>query len=330
MTKERQEQEEQKDSKEIHQPHDKYFKAVFKKPVVVRDFIQAHIPKEIIKKVDLKSISLTNASFVKDNEDMGALYSDLVFKAKISGRDSYIYFLIEHQRTQDNTMPLRILEYNVELMKQHLEDTETDKLPIILNVCIQNGETKYTGPLNFIDMFEEPELAESWLFRNYYVVDLCSTEDSEILKHKKAALAELVLKLGGLRKFYSWYKQNESVWVSLSENVDIKYLQRSIRYISTRESIHKEKIFKLLSKAGPKNRKAMMTVARQIKEEGIKEGLLKGKREGLLKGKREGIQERNLSIAKSMLLDKEPYEKIMRWTGLSKKEIEKLALELTS
>jgi predicted transposase/invertase (TIGR01784 family) len=46
----------------------------------------------------------------------------------------------------------------------------------------------------------------------------------------------------------------------------------------------------------------------------------KGREEGLQKGR----EERNLEIARSMLGDKEPIEKTMKWTGLSKLEIEAL------
>jgi predicted transposase/invertase (TIGR01784 family) len=41
-------------------------------------------------------------------------------------------------------------------------------------------------------------------------------------------------------------------------------------------------------------------------------------------GKQEGIQEEKLQVAKSMLQDKEPIDKIAKWTGLSKGEVEKL------
>ena len=50
-----------------------------------------------------------------------------------------------------------------------------------------------------------------------------------------------------------------------------------------------------------------------------------GKEEGKGEGKEEGRKEEKLALAKHMLLDQEPIEKIIRWTGLSKEEIETLA-----
>lgn len=48
------------------------------------------------------------------------------------------------------------------------------------------------------------------------------------------------------------------------------------------------------------------------------------KAEGKIEGKAEGKIEEKIEIAKQMKKEKEPIEKIMRYTGLSKEEIEKL------
>ena len=49
------------------------------------------------------------------------------------------------------------------------------------------------------------------------------------------------------------------------------------------------------------------------------------RKEGKEEGKEEGRKEEKLALAKHMLLDQEPIEKIIRWTSLSKEEIETLA-----
>ena len=59
----------------------------------------------------------------------------------------------------------------------------------------------------------------------------------------------------------------------------------------------------------------------QAKKEGIEEGEAKGKAEGKAEGKIEG----KLEIAKSMLKDGMNLEIVMKYTGLSKEEIENLA-----
>jgi predicted transposase/invertase (TIGR01784 family) len=63
---------------------------------------------------------------------------------------------------------------------------------------------------------------------------------------------------------------------------------------------------------------------REGRQEGIREGELKG----LLKGKREGIREGELKtsvkIAKEMKANNFPFDTIRKYTGLSMEEIERL------
>jgi len=72
------------------------------------------------------------------------------------------------------------------------------------------------------------------------------------------------------------------------------------------------------------------------REEGIgigrEEGIGIGREEGIGIGREEGIgigrQEQCIEIAKAMLIDGEPIEKIIRYTPLKKSEIEKLRFQL--
>jgi predicted transposase YdaD len=46
--------------------------------------------------------------------------------------------------------------------------------------------------------------------------------------------------------------------------------------------------------------------------------------EGKIEGKREGIIEGKISVARSMLADKQPFELIAKYSGISMKEIASL------
>jgi predicted transposase/invertase (TIGR01784 family) len=62
----------------------------------------------------------------------------------------------------------------------------------------------------------------------------------------------------------------------------------------------------------------------KAKREGRIEGIKEGKIEGIRKGKIEGITEEKIKIAKNMINDKMDINIIMKYTGLSKKQIEEL------
>ena len=61
-----------------------------------------------------------------------------------------------------------------------------------------------------------------------------------------------------------------------------------------------------------------MSAAQRLRQEGEKLGVLKGRQEGL--------QESSMRIAQEMLKERESIEKIMRYTSLSKEEIQKIKL----
>ena len=60
------------------------------------------------------------------------------------------------------------------------------------------------------------------------------------------------------------------------------------------------------------------------KREGIAEGMEKGMKEGLEKGRAEGMNQRSLDIARNMLADGVDLNLIMKYSGLTQEQIEKL------
>ena len=74
---------------------------------------------------------------------------------------------------------------------------------------------------------------------------------------------------------------------------------------------------------GIERQKLMDAEARGI-EKGRKEGIEKGRKEGREEGVEQGTETRNVEIAKQLLQDGEPIEKIIRWTGLSQAQLNQL------
>ena len=66
-----------------------------------------------------------------------------------------------------------------------------------------------------------------------------------------------------------------------------------------------------------------MTTERDIRNQ-IRYAEKKGRAEGEAKGKAEERAERNIEIAKMMLADKEPMEKIVKYSGLTEEQIKAL------
>ena len=117
--------------KEPH-PHDQLFKQSLGRKEVVLDFLENRLPREVFKQIDRESLQLTNKTFAGKVHVRGE--SDVIFQATVKNQPGYVYFLIEHESKIDYCMPLRFLEYNVQLMRQHIRDDGHKRLPVVLDL----------------------------------------------------------------------------------------------------------------------------------------------------------------------------------------------------
>ena len=68
----------------------------------------------------------------------------------------------------------------------------------------------------------------------------------------------------------------------------------------------------------------MPTLAERLRDEGRREGMEKGMKEGIKEGMKEGMKEGKLETVRRMLSDDVPIETIIKYTGLTEKEIKAL------
>jgi len=255
---------------------------------------------------------LYNKSFVDPVGQRGE--SDLVFKTNINGQSGYLYLLAEHQSEEDSHMPLRFLEYNIRLMRQHLKENGNVSLPIILNICIYAGNKAYKGSTSLLSMFSDPILAKSCMFDSFHLVDLYSLAESDLLSYKKAAFAAMVLKQGIYKDFNEWFSDHAELIVDLLEKYYINYVDEVFLYMLSVDD-HPD-LLETIKKSNPKLKAIAMSVAEILRQEGI---LM-----GQAKGKMQGEREKSISIAKAMLVKGYPLEDIKLFTGLSEFEIQYL------
>lgn len=49
---------------ELSNPHDSFFKEIFSRPEVARDFLQNYLPPAVVEQLDMASLELRKDSFV--------------------------------------------------------------------------------------------------------------------------------------------------------------------------------------------------------------------------------------------------------------------------
>ena len=84
-------------------------------------------------------------------------------------------------------------------------------------------------------------------------------------------------------------------------------------------------LFTTLAKQVPKHEDKLMTIAEQLRQEGLQQGLQQGENKGLLRGRQEGQQEAKSAMARNLLLAGVDKEIIIKTTGFSIDELATLS-----
>src|SRR5689334_25204668 len=95
-------------------PHDSMFKWAFESPPDAAALLHELLPPAVREVIAWETLHDASGSFV--DVTLGAGHSDLLFEARLrTSARSLAYLLIEHQSTEDPSMPLRMLTYQTQL-----------------------------------------------------------------------------------------------------------------------------------------------------------------------------------------------------------------------
>ncbi len=135
------------------------------------------------------------------------------------------------------------------------------------------------------------------------LINLSNLIGSVFLLDKSNDLEEII---GHLKKLMIIIKNLEVEEFRLFTNWAEKILTRDV------PAQKKETVTDFLKDTRPEEVEEMITNVERVIKKSLEDA------------KEEGIEKRNIEIARQMLLDGEPIEKIMKYTELSREEIEKL------
>ena len=97
---------------DIHQPHDRLFRAVFSDAGEAASLLQAALPGAIRDSFAWTTLTLLDGTFV--DEDPQGSQSDLLYQVEHTetGQPVSMYLLFEHQSSPDPWVPFRLLHYS--------------------------------------------------------------------------------------------------------------------------------------------------------------------------------------------------------------------------
>lgn len=275
----------------VQTPHDGFFKETMGKVDVAKDFLNNYLPKNIKSIVNTKTLEPQKDSFI--DKELNETFADMLFKAYINGEEGYVYFLFEHKSYISKNVSLQLLKYITAIWDAKVKNEKRDKLPVVLPLLIYHGKDNWNCGNTLGDIikgYEElPDSVKKYIPNYEYIVyDISRYTDDEI---KGSAHLRIMLTL--LRDIFTkddneFYKSFVNAIEYIKELEDkqsgIEYFETMIRYIySARKNLTKEtadKLQKELKNNYPEGSDLVMTLAEELR----KEGMEKGKKEGEKKG----------------------------------------------
>jgi len=293
----------------VNKPHDKLFKIVLgEKKQVVELLNRVLKPKKKLKEKDIEKYSTERISYRFQESE-----ADIVYKIK----NKEIFFLIEHQRTIDYNMPKRILDYELEIIREATRGKRmtknNHKLPTVIPIVIYTGDKQWDVENYITDCQETIEGVKHLNLGEYIVIDANDFKNEE-LEQDDFFFSKMLL----LEKL----KTQEDIILTLDKmtqtekdknNRDI--LKRVIAFIM-KDKLSEEETKELLEKLESEGKDMVMEVLQKESERQRRLGERKGRREGRLEGR--------LDIFKNMLKRNMKVDQIQEITGITKEELEKI------
>ncbi|MBD9158569.1 MAG: hypothetical protein EGQ16_01800 [Clostridiales bacterium] len=312
----------------VHHEHDKMVKKILENKKEAAEFINRAIKLcEPIKPDDLINY---NKEYITEFFEIRA--ADVVYKFK----NNNVFFLIEHQRKVDYSMPYRIFEYKSEILKSNVDregiKQKNYKVPLIIAVVIYTGAGKWKVPQNLLQVQEEyaTYLKEQLGINSFYVLEDVNKYSNQELLESNNFLEKIFL----LEKSKSQEEVKEN-FIKIVEKLQEEEKQGKITK-EAKEEFEKNIIRILLPKISEEEIKEQLQKVEKINKKGRGQmyGLavcdMLARENRIMRKNSEKIGEKRglMKAAEKLIKMKIEPEKIKEATGLTKEELEILKAKL--
>lgn len=299
------------DNKKINHIHDKTFRKILDDKKEFTIFINKIFNLE--ERLEEKDIEKYNRKFV--SVDYTNQESDVIYKLK----NKEIFILVEHQTKIDKKMPIRILKYELEIIRSRMDENNRLEFPIIIPIVLYTGKQRWNAKINYPSYNSELARYRGLKKVEYNLVDINDYTIEDLYKENSILTKIMILE-----------KSNK--YIEIINNVDkiVNIVYDSKLYTQTQKEMllnilnntminivgnKKMKEYKIKLEGG-ENMLALYEMIENERNEIYSTGI----KEGKVKGKIEGIK----AIAKKMLRMKFDKDTIMKATGIKEEELEKL------
>ena len=302
------------EEKYIHNEHDKLFKRILDRINEVKSIIKKTLGKET-EKIEIETVrnELTT-------RDYRGRMVDVLYKLK----DKEVYFLIEHQSTQNPNMAYKIFKYETEIIdRSYMQNKEhSKKIAKVIKIVIFTGAGDWNVARSIVELQEE--YGNKLKVSKYYE----GLGEYKLIQSKNYSLKEIISEEGTLlgKAIIIEKARKEDTLIDVLEEIipnvkedEIDEMIRMIKYILVKD----------LGKAVAN--KYIKILKSKIKEEGgicamvetmraLREDRRRTIMEANFEGKKAGILEGEIKTAKNMLKKHMDINLIEEITGLKREQ----------
>jgi predicted transposase/invertase (TIGR01784 family) len=298
------------------------FVKTFSDPENVKILLKMALPEAVKNAIDLSTTEIAFTTYVSDN--IKGHYSDIVVKTRMKTTDgdeiqADIYILVEHKSTARNQDLVQVLKY---MYLEWQKDVDQKKpLRVIIPLIFYHGKEKWNVPRSFVDQFNVNEEIKKFLLNYRYI--LFDTRDWDFLDEANAGLKNNVFLLTALVLMKSAYNEDMEtieaifrLWHEKGFTQEKNKILFFLMYITEIRDMPLDKLQEKLKESKIEGGDLMPSLAQRLREE--------GERVGVKKGVKEGEKKKAKESARRMLDDDFPVESIVKYTGLTEKEVKEL------
>lgn len=263
----------------IAQAHDRYFRNALQSSAEQTSLIGALFPT-LAPHLDVDGLCPLDGTFVDD--DLTQRQSDVALCVRLAGRDVIVYVLVEHQRTVDPLMALRMLRYQGRVWDRYVrQHPGATALPAILPAVVYQGRRPWTAATELRDLLHlDAETAAGlgeYLPRMSYRLDDLTLVDVDTLRSRPLTpLLRSVLLLMRVPDSPDVLGFLYSVTDDLAEVATgphgLDRLFAAFTYIVNVSDVSADQLQPFARQLGPVAQEALMTTAEKLRAEGEARG----------------------------------------------------------
>ena len=285
--------------------HDKLFRDLLSDKKELAVFLNTYTGIEVAE----DELEKYNSSFITKNYKNSE--ADIVYKLK----DKKVFILIEHQSSADKSMPFRLLNYNLEIIKDtnngDFYKTNSYIYAKVIPIVVYTGGTKWNVSKKFSTL-QEHYGKNNYLELKYNLIDINNYEKEQLLSGKTMIEKAMLIEKSKNKKELVKTIEDIIGVIDYNDEVQVEKIKRIIKYA-------------LVQKLGEKNTvdfiKQIKSKTKRRKEE--YNMILWDRLEAEdMQRKKQIIKETIIATVQRMLQFGENDDKIRKYTGATKKDIE--------